>query len=56
MFLKAQKWVTDMVSEGKLGTAVEGAKQYVDLGGSYSRVYKAIEAIIPREVYQSVKK
>lgn len=56
LFLKTQKWITDMVVEGELGTAVERAKLYEDLGGSYSRVYKAIEAIIPRELYQSVKK
>lgn len=57
LFFKAQKWVTDMMSEGKLGIAVERAKLYEDLGGSYSRVYKAIEAIIPQElIHQSVKK
>lgn len=43
VFLKNPKWVADMISEGKMDNAIARAKAYDGSGGSYSRVYKAIE-------------
>lgn len=48
-FLKNRKWVEDLVSDGKLNTAILRAKLYETAGGSYSNIYKAIEAITPNK-------
>ena len=45
-FLKNAKWVADMISDGKMDTAITRAKTYETAGGSYSRVYKAFEFIL----------
>ncbi len=42
-FLKNAKWVADMISDGKMDNAIARAKAYENAGGSYSRVYKAVE-------------
>ena len=44
-FLKNRKWVEEIVSDNKLPLAVNCAKSYESAGGSYSNIYKAIEAI-----------
>lgn len=44
-FLKNQKWVADMSSEGKLQSAHDRAKDNGTDKGSYSNVWKAIEEI-----------
>lgn len=44
-FLKNRKWVEEIVSDNKLPLAVNRAKSYESAGGSYSNIYKAIEAI-----------
>lgn len=43
IFLKNSKWVADMISENKMDNAIVRAKAYENSGGSYSRIYKAIE-------------
>lgn len=43
IFLKNPRWVADMISESKMDNAIARAKAYENSGGSYSRVYKAIE-------------
>ena len=42
-FLKTEKWVADMCSDGKLGKAIANAKQFGTTGESYSLIYKAFE-------------
>lgn len=42
-FLKNAKWVAEMISDGKMNSAIARAKSYEKAGGSYSRVYKAVE-------------
>jgi hypothetical protein len=44
-FLKNQKWVSDLCSEGKLQIAYKTAKNNSNKKGSYSNVWKAIEEI-----------
>ena len=45
LFLKNRKWVEDLVADGKLDMAVSRARLYEAAGGSYSNIYKAIEAV-----------
>lgn len=44
-FLKNQKWVADMSSDGKLQAAHDRAKENGTDKGSYSNIWKAIEEI-----------
>lgn len=44
-FLKNRRWVEDLVSDGKLDTAILRAKHYESLHGSCSNIYKAIEFV-----------
>ncbi|MBQ8645536.1 MAG: RloB domain-containing protein [Bacteroidales bacterium] len=44
-FLSKRKWVEDMVAENKLENAVKRSVKYDNKEGSYSKVYKAIEAL-----------
>lgn len=47
-FLKNRKWVEDLLADGKLELAITRAKLYESSGGSYSNIYKAIEAILSK--------
>lgn len=45
-FLKNRKWVEDLLADGKLDLALARAKLYEAADGSYSNIYKGIEAIL----------
>ena len=44
-FLSNSDWVKKMVDDGKIELACQRAKFYEDKGGSYSKIYKAIELL-----------
>lgn len=44
-FLNDDTWVKDLTADGRLETACKRAEQYEDAGGSYSKIYKAIELL-----------
>lgn len=44
-FLKNNRWVADMISDGKMDNAIARAKTYENNGGSYSKVYKAVSLL-----------
>jgi hypothetical protein len=43
IYLSKEKWVVDMIADGKQDTAMERAKAFGMTGESYSNIYKAFE-------------
>ena len=43
IYLSKEKWVVDMIADGKQDTAMERAKTFGMTGESYSNIYKAFE-------------